>query len=591
MWSKLSIRALPLAVILTLVVAWVPSRLTAASGADGTPAGAAQQEEPVTNYTTDSATISTLDPQRAEDEVSVNAIENLFLGLTNYDPLNPGNITPELATDWTVSDDGTVWTFHLRDDVPWVHWNPDTDQAEVLRMVTAQDVAYGFQRACDPRLAAYYSAVAAQVVAGCDALYRTPLADLADKALADRLYEGVQAKALDETTFEVTLQFPAAYFFSQTPMWIYRPVPREIIEQYGNEWTDVGNIVTNGSFVLDELVRGVSRVYLRNPVLPADVQGPGNVERIMVTIVSDQGTRFALYQDNQIDSGPVPSAELQSILADPAYADQLIQVSTLSVFYFGFAINKPPMDNVHLRRAISAAVDRDAFIQEIMHTQGIPMIHFTPPTMFGAPPINEVGVGYDPDFARAQMAEAGYPNCEGLPPLDIMTYQGVGEWAEFLAASLERELGCDPNSLTIEQQEFSSLLANIDKRNPPEDRPHIWTLGWGPDYPDANNWVNDVLYCEGQNDFMRPCSEVDDMILEAAQETDSDRRTELYYRIEEMFFGPEGEQPIVPLFMETGFGLVKPWYTGPFETDGIYGGTHWDWRTIDQAAQRAARGG
>jgi ABC-type transport system substrate-binding protein len=211
--------------------------------------------------------------------------------------------------------------------------------------------------------------------------------------------------------------------------------------------------------------------------------------------------------------------------------------------------------------------------------------------MFGAPPINEVGVGYDPEFARSEMEAAGYPNCEGFPNIELVAYQGAGPWAEFLAASAERELGCDPAIMTVEQQEFSVLLETIDPRNAPEDRPNVWTMGWGPDYPDANNWVGDVLACEGENTFKRPCSEVDDLINQAAEESDQNTRVELYYRIEELFFGPEGDQPILPLFMRLDYALTKPWVTGPFDTDGLFGGAHLDWRTIDQAAQLAARNG
>jgi hypothetical protein len=66
---------------------------------------------------------------------------------------------------------------------------------------------------------------------------------------------------------------------------------------------------------------------------------------------------------------------------------------------------------------------------------------------------------------------------------------------------------------------------------------------------------------------------------------------EMYYQIEEGFFGTDGLYPIIPLYMSLTFSLVKPWYTGPFETDGIFGGAHWDYRNIDQAAQSAARNG
>jgi len=331
---------------------------------------------------------------------------------------------------------------------------------------------------------------------------------------------------------------------------------------------------------------------MRNPLIPADLVGPGNLERRIVTVVEDAGTQFALYQDNQIDAASVPSAELQSVLSDATYADQLKQTSDLAVFYFAFATDKTPFDNVSARRAFSAALDRNAFIQEVRQGRGVPMIHFTPPGMFGAPPINEVGIGYDPEYAAAQMADAGFPNCEGFPNLEIVTYTGAGTWAEFLSASIEKTLGCDPNIFTIEQQEFSVLLETVSRRNPAEDRPNMWTLGWGPDYPDANNWVNDVLYCEStQNDTKRPCSEVDDLIREAAVELDPDARIEDYYRIEELFFGPEGMYPIVPIFLRINYTLIKPWYSIPIETDGLFGGAHWDYRSIDQAAQLAARGG
>ena len=572
--------------VLTMIVALVPTGFTLANNADVTLTTTMRQDEPITNYRTAASQISTLDPQRASDSVSIDVLENLFLALTDTDALVPGNVIPELATEWSVSDDGMTWTFTLRDDVPWVRHDPVSGETEVLRMVTAGDVEYGIKRACDPRLAAYYSSIAAPVIKGCDVTMDIPAEEVTPEA-----FDQVGVTALDDTTLEVNLNFVAGYFFSMTPMWMLRPVPQEVIEEYGDDWTEVGNIVTNGPFVVQELVRGVRRVFIRNPHYPADMAGPGNVERIVITVVEDTGTTFALYQDHQIDTSGVPIAELQAVLEDETYADQLNQVADLAVFYLAFAVNKAPFDDVHARRAFSAAVDRNAFVQEVRQNRGIPMIHFTPPGMFGAPPINEVGVGYDPDFAREQLALAGYPDCEGFPTIEIVTYTGAGTWAEFMSAAAERELGCDPNLLVIEQQEFSVLLETTDPRNPPEDRPNMWSLGWGPDYGDANNWVGDVIVCDGENTFARPCGEVDDLIHEAAQEADPERRIELYYRIEEMLFGEEGVFPFIPLFLRLDYVLLQPWYSSPIETDGLFGGAHWDYRTVDQAAQMEARGG
>jgi ABC-type transport system substrate-binding protein len=188
------------------------------------------------------------------------------------------------------------------------------------------------------------------------------------------------------------------------------------------------------------------------------------------------------------------------------------------------------------------------------------------------------------------MEAAGYGNCEGFPNLDIVTYIGAGDWAEFWAAAAEEYLGCPPDLFTVEQVEFTVLLEIIESSTPTQDRPNAWTLGWGPDYGDANNWVGDVLSCESANDFMRPCSEIDDMINEAARSNDVAARDQLYFEIENAFFGEEGAFPIVPIFMDSSFRLVKPWYTGPFDTDGLFGGAHWDARSIDMAAKNKARG-
>lgn len=574
-------KSLPIAIIVMMLVAVVPTGFTFANDADVVLTSVMRQDEPVTWYGATSQPVNTFDPQRAQDAYSITGIEQLFLGLTNNDPMVPGNITPELATSWTTSEDGLQWTFTLRNDVNWIRWDPVSDTAEVIRPVTAFDAAYGIRRACDPRHGSYYTSVADKVILGCN--------DVSNKevdAVTDADYDLVQVTALDDTTLVVNLQFAAGYFFSMTPMWMFRPVPQETIEEFGDDWTNVGTIVTNGAWVLDEFVRGVRRVYIKNPEVPADLRGPGNVERVIITIIEDAGTSFALYLDKQIETVGVPAAEVQAVLSDPEYADQLIQKPEPIVTYFAFAHDKAPFDNVHARRAFGAIVDRDAFNAEIRQNRGVPMIHFTPPGMFGAPPINEVGIGYDPEYAAAQLAEAGYPNCEGMPNVEVVAGGGFGE---FLAAAAERDLGCSRDVFTLETMDFSVLIEAIDPRNPPEDRPNIWAIAWGPDYGDANNWVGDVLSCESENTFKRPCSEVDDLITQAARESDAATRIELYYQIEELFFGAEGEHPIIPLDTRLTLILHQPWADAPFSTDDLFGGAHYDWYSIDVEAQTAGR--
>jgi oligopeptide transport system substrate-binding protein len=524
--------------------------------------------------------ITELDPPLSN---SPDAMESLFLGLTNVDPVT-GSIGPELAVGWRVSEDGRVWTFTLRDDVPWVRWDPAAGEASILRTVTAHDVVYSIQRACDPRTGALYVDLISSLIAGCNTLAARPVNQVTEED-----YGLVATQALDDTTLEIQLQHAAGYFLNLTQTMILKAVPRENIEQHGEDWTQPGIIVTNGPFVLDEWRNGRGWVLVRNPHLPADLRGPGNVERVVLTIFDDRLNAFQAYLDNQADWGHVPSARRPDIVADPAFASELVPQYSIASFYYAFANDKAPFDNVHVRRAFSAALDRDWWVREFRPADGISMIHFTPPGVFGAPPLDEVGVGYNPDYAREQLALAGYPECEGFPEIIGLTWADAGEVMVFLAARLEEVLGCDPDLIRVEEMPFDQMYSRINPDSPAEYRPHLWIGGWGADYPDAHSFLGDFLYCESANNFKRPCSEIDDLIDQAAVETDPLVRIGLYRDIEERLFGPEGEFPIIPVHTLIDYYVVKPWVTGPINTDGQFSGLHYDWYTIDQAAQLAAR--
>ena len=544
--------------------------------------------EPVTLRFYSTTDIPTLDPQIAEDVVSINMIENLFVHLTNYD-LETAEIIPETATSWDISDDGLTYTFHLRTDIPWVKHNPVTgetvqevDDEGNPRFVTANDFVYGIKRACDPNLGSYYSSIVAPLIVGCEEVlnYEDP------ENIPQELVDAIGVEAPDVETLVIKLNFPASYFLSMTPMWTMAAVPQWAIDEHGEKWIEAGNIVTNGRFVLNEWVHGVRRTLLRNPLMPEDMYGDGNIEKIVINVVPDVSTGYALWLNNEVETSGIPDAELQAHLEK--YADETVQVPDLAVFYFGFRETKPPFDDPRVRRAFSAAFDREKFVQEVRQGQGLPMKHFAPPGIFGAPPIDEVGVGFDPEFAKQQLADAGYPNCEGFPTVTLLGYSGQStlNWIEFAQKQWQEHLGCSPDVIQIEQQSFKELLAATAASTPDEEAPHMWTLGWGPDYPDENNWVGDVLWCENPGNRMkRECTEADDLIVQAREETDPDKRVDMYRQIEEMFFGPDGEMPMAPLYLRIAYVAEHGWVTAP---RALFGGEQFYNWSIDQAAQMAA---
>jgi len=540
----------------------------------------------VVSYTAwDTSDIPSLDPQLAEDVTSINAIESLFVHLTNYD-LVTADIVPEAATEWSVSEDGLTYTFTVRTDIPWVKHNPETGEVKQEvdadgnpRFVTANDFVYGMKRACDPNLASYYSTVIAPLIKGCNEVLNAEDPENIPQADID----AIAVSAPDDGTLVIELSGPASYFLSMTPMWTLTATPQWSIEADGEEWTEAGNIVTNGRYVLNVWEHGVSRTFLRNPLMPEDMQGSGNIDKMTYNVVPDSATGYALWLNNEVDVSAIPSGELQAHLEN--FSDETIQVPDLAVFYIAYRMTKAPFDDVHVRRAFGAAFDSQTYVTELYQGQGLPMKHFAPPGIFGAPPIDEIGVGFDPEFAKQELALAGYPDCEGFPQVTLLGYTGEQTLAliEFAQANWERVLGCSADLIQIEQQSFADLLTATLADD--AESPHMWTLGWGPDYADENNWVGDVLYCDNTVRMKRECNETDELIDAARFEADPEVRKELYSQIEDNFFGYEGEYPFFPQYVRIAFQAEHSWLD---RIPALFGGEqYYNW-SVDWDAKQAA---
>lgn len=541
-------------------------------GISATVTGAQEEEQqlgssPVTLRVPINDLPETLDPARALVMSEIEPITNLFIGLTDYHP-ETAEIIPMLAHDWETDASGQIWTFHLRDDIPWVRYDPVNQTFEEVRMVDANDVVDSVQRFCVNDDFGYYVVdVFAPIITGC----------------ADALTSGerndVMVTALDDQTVEFRLNAPYSTFLSMTPLWTLRPVPGDVIFEEGIDWTDAGSIVTNGPFALDTYDSDHGLVLVRNPHFPEDLRGPGNVDQ--VEAIPGGMLEFDLFTSGYLAYTEIFETDRETLLNDPAFTGHVIERPNLGVFYLGISMDVPPMDNVHVRRAFSAVVDRQLFLDNLYSGFGTPVTHFTPVGVpFGPPAESEADVGYDPSYARQEMAAAGYPDCEGLPRIRIAGWSTT--WGEFLAASLERELGCDSSNFELVNVAFSELQRLIDPNNPPERRPHLWTMGWNPDYNDAHTYIG-VLACGETSSFARPCNDIDQMIAKGQGTTDPVLRELLYNAIEDQFFGYDGEFPMIPLFRESEFVAVQSWIEGPHATDGLFTGRHFDYFTLDVA--------
>ena len=558
--------------LLILLVGALPLNAQDDTPGETPPTDTTQTVEEVVLRLTGTTFPRSLDPMLAASVPEVQYVPNLFLSLTRIDSTT-GDPLPSLALSWSISLDGLTWTFTLREDVPWVQYNAAAGTFTETRKVNANDVVFAIQRVCSSLDNGYY---ATDVVGG-------RIAGCADGQAAG---DGTLAQVTAEgNTVSVTLTAPTPYFDAIASLWTLAPVPPEPLTNFPATWTQPGNFTTNGAFALAERT-DTSLVLVANPLLPADLRGEGNVNRVEYTLADSTTAGFRAYNEGQVDRAAIPVAAQERVFADEAMSSQAYELPGLTVFYLGFATDLAPFDDVFVRRAFAAALNRADFIESVRSGRGTPLNTFIPAEIaFGTAPDLAGIVGYNPDYAREQMAQSAYPNCEGMPPVTIYTYGGAGGWAGYLVDSVVAELGCTNETFTIESRTFAELRTVIDPDTPAEQRPNIFTFGNSPDYNDASTFA-DVLACGEGNYFGRQaCTAADDLIREAG--TQADDRAALYQQVEQAFFGPEGEFPLIPLFQLTRYEALKPWVGGPIATDGLFDIVYFDDFTIDLEVRRS----
>ncbi len=541
----------------------------------------------------------TVDPALATDTTSVELDKQMFLGLTQ---LHPDTVepVPQLATSWEVSEDGLTYTFHMRDDAVWVKWDAakgevvqDVDDEGNPRIVTAHDVVYGVKRTLNPETGSDYAYVL-YIIKGGEELNTA-------EEVTDELLEGVGVRALDDFTVEFTLHTSAPYFPAIASMWVARPQPQWAIEKYGDRWIEPGFIVTNGPYVMTEWVHGASLTLVKNPFWygwtdPDYRVGDytvGNIERIEYVMVTEASTAFAMYENNELDMTGVPLPDIDRVKADPVLSKELSIQPILCTYYYGFTMTKPPVDNVLVRKALSAAIDRKTLVETVTKGGQIPANTFAPEGIFGNaagdPDIAPWALDYEmgKELAKGWMAEAGYPDGEGL---DIILMHNVSEAHARIAQAIQamwQEL-FPKAKFTIETQEWKVYLQTLQKETPVEDMPHVYRLGWCADYPDQNNWVHEVFHAEeGANRPRATPSRFEELTKEAQLTTDPEKRKELYKQTEKILI--EEEARIAPIYYYTEVVVTKPWVTARYDKAG---GNHpiYLW-SIDWEAKKAATGG
>jgi oligopeptide transport system substrate-binding protein len=503
----------------------------------GTWTASAQGSEPLTLNINLGGDPLTLDPALAADTTSVTVIEQLFIGLVDLDD-DTAEVRPELATSWTVSPDGTVYTFTLRSDVYWTDGH----------RVTAGDVRYGILRTLNPATQSYY-AFALYIIKNAEA-YNTG-------AITDPNQVGVAA--LDDTHLRITLEYPASYVLSILSLWVARPMPQWAIDRWGSAWTDPAHIVTSGPYRLTEWVHDDHILLDRNPTYydAVNVQ----IERVKMWMV-DESTAWTMYLNGQLDTAGIPAGHMGDVPSQEVHIQPIA-----CTYYYGFSVSQAPFNNPLVRKAFAAATDREGLVNTLFGGVQRPALTFTPPGVFGHVDgyAEGVGIPYNPTQARQWLAQAGYPNGQGLPPVTLWfnTSPGHQAIAEYIRNSWYTTLGV---SVTLQSLSWSDYLSQL-----PNGQFQIWRLGWCMDYPDANNFLNDGVHRPNFGNWHNATYE--SLLDQAAREQNPDTRKALYKQAEEILV--ETDAVMLPLYYYTSVLAVKPYLERTYAPGGEFDIATW----------------
>ncbi|CAN5540047.1 hypothetical protein BH10PSE7_BH10PSE7_40100 [soil metagenome] len=297
---------------------------------------------------------SSLDPHKTSSVNEAHILRDLFEGLVMPDAA--ARVIPGAAKSWTVSDDGTVYTFTLRDDARWSNGD----------LVTAEDFVYSFRRLENPDTAAAYASM----------LYVVKNAEEVNAGKAKP--EEIAVKAIDARSLEITLKAPTPYFLELLTHQATYPVHRTSVENLGANWQKPGNLVSNGAFTLTEWVPHDHITITRNPRFRETANV--TLDSVIYYPTDDRSTAMKRFETGDLESNDdIPTEQLADLRK--TFGNQIHVGAYLGIYYYTFKLDKAPWNDVRLRRAISMAIDRDFLAEKIWSGSMFPAFGMVPPVI------------------------------------------------------------------------------------------------------------------------------------------------------------------------------------------------------------------
>ncbi|MEM7392408.1 MAG: peptide ABC transporter substrate-binding protein [Verrucomicrobiota bacterium] len=481
-----------------------------------------------------------LDPQTVTGVPEHHLMLALFEGLAGGDPKTLEPI-PAAAETWDVSEDGKVYTFHLRKDAKWSNGDP----------VTADDFYWSYRRILTPTLGAEYVYMH-YIVKNAREYY--------DKKITD--FSEVGYKVIDPHTLEITLNAPTPYFLQLLHHYSWYPVHPATVEKFGGtdkkgtQWTRPENLVGNGPYTLASwklnhviVVKKSETYWDRDAVKIKEIhfyptedehgeERDFRAERLHVTNI---------LPFNKIDVYREKNPEL------------LMLDAYLGTYYYRFNVTKPPLNDVRVRRALSLAIDRQKIVQFVTKGGETPAVHFVPPKTMGYTSTTRL----EPDVVEAKrlLAEAGFPDGANFPQVELLyntseRHRGV---AQAIQQMWKQSLNVEVGLVNAEWKVYLDRQSQLDY--------DISRAGWIGDYIDPNTFMDMWLTGGGNNDTGWSNLEYDRLIKQAGETVDETARYQLFQQAEKILLD---ESPIMPIYFYTKVYLKQPslqgWYPNLLNT-------------------------
>jgi len=442
----------------------------------------------------------------------------LFEGLVAKHP-ETLEIIPGVADSWQISDDGLVYTFHIREDAKW-------SNGEKL---IANDFAQSWHRALMPGLANEY-VESLFVIKNAEKFFKQELKNFSD----------VGVKALDDSTLRIELENPTPYFLqlldhhSMFPVHIDTVSKFSPIDERDSTWTRPENFVGNGPFVIHEWTPGKVFSVTPNPYYwDADMVKLKEIHFYPVEQLLAEERMFKAGQLHKTEWMPIAKIEKYKKANNPEY----VTFPYLATYFYILNVTKPPTNDVRVRKALAYAVDRESIAKNITKGQQLPAYSLTPPDVLGY--TAKAKMTYNLEMARKLLAEAGYPNGEGMPPIELI--YNTSEDHQKIAQAVQQMWKKNLNiSVTLQNQEWKVFLNNQKLLNY-----QVARMAWVGDYVDPNTFLEIFITNGGNNRTGWSNVKYDQMIRAATSAKNREQRYDLLQQAEQILVD---EVPFIPIY-------------------------------------------